>query len=55
MSSLEMGINPGERKLETAFLFAVTAPNDWAVHRGHCLDIKNLKVNKERGTRKGQK
>lgn len=31
MSSLEMGENPGERKLETAFLFAVTAPNYWPV------------------------
>ena len=31
--------SPGERKLEAAFLFTVTAANyDWPVGRRHCLD-----------------
>lgn len=38
MSSLEMEESPGERKLETALLFAVIAPNYWPVGRRHCLD-----------------
>lgn len=38
MSSLEMEQSPRDRKLETAFLFTVTAANYWPVGRRHRLD-----------------
>lgn len=44
MSSLEMEQGPGERKPETASLFAVIAPNyHWPVDRRQCLDNVTLK------------
>lgn len=44
MGSLEMEQGPGERKPETASLFAVIAPNyHWPVDRRQCLDNVTLK------------
>lgn len=43
MGSLEMERGPGERKPETAFLFAVIAPNyHRPVDRRQCLDNTTL-------------
>ena len=47
--------SPGERKLEAAFLFTVTAANyDWPVGRRHCLDRIKCKGKTDRERERGR-